>query len=166
MGSLDGSDERPEQRGPVRLARQFALFAPAGKAYASPLFHNFVTQFDHRCKTMLHLLPPVVDSQGRSVQLYEIRYEGMPALDAKIDATSSVAPLVDPIALEAGSAERIAFLGKVERLLAEEIGPLAGRIVRKAAETAKTRASFFQLLAETLPEATERAEFFRAIDRL
>ena len=166
MGSLGTDDQQIEQRPQLRLARQIAALARAGQALASPLFHNFVTQFDHRCKSMLQAMPPVVDTQGRSMVVYEINFAGLPALRLPNARNAGAEPVADPVALPAADGRRQEFLQLVERTLAEEIGPLAQFIVRQAADTAHTRAAFYRIVGETLPDTVQRAEFFKALDRL
>lgn len=165
VGSLDDSDAHLEGRAVLRQARQIARFAPTGGALASPLFYKFVTQFDHRCKQLLSPAEPVTDAQGRELRAFAIRFDDT-AEPAGQFATDDAPRAADPMALPADAEQRLAFLRRSERLLAEEIGPLASLIVRQAAETARTRAGFYRLIGETLPEGTARAEFFRALDRL
>lgn len=165
LGSLGGEDDHLDQRAPVRLARQIAALAHAGQCLASPLFHNFVTQFDHRCKSMLKAIPPVIDSQGRSVQVFEISFADLPALRFPT-AVEAAAASNDPIAMPSDSTARLEFLDRVERVLADEIGPLANLIVRQAAEAAHTRAAFYRHIADTLPETVQRETFFKALDQL
>jgi hypothetical protein len=166
MGSLGTDEPQIENRPQLRLARQIAALARTGQALASPLFHNFVTQFDHRCKSMLQALPPIVDSQGRSVAVYEIRFDGMPALRMPTAAGGNVEPVADPLALPADDGRRQEFLKLVERALAEEIGPLANLVVRQAADSARSRAAFYRIIGDTLPDTVPRADFFKALDRL
>ena len=166
MGSLGADQQQIEQRPQLRLARQIAALARTGQALASPLFHNFVTQFDHRCKSMLQAIPPVVDTQGRNMVVYEINFAGLPALRLPNARNAGAEPVADPVALPAADGRRQEFLQLVERTLAEEIGPLAQFIVRQAADTAHTRAAFYRIVGETLPDTVQRAEFFKALDRL
>lgn len=165
MGSLGADAPQVEQRPQLRLARQIASLARAGQALASPLFHNFVTQFDHRCKSMLQPLPPVIDGQGRTVTVYEIQFDGLPALRVPTAADGNIEPVADPIALPADDGRRQEFLRLVERALAEEIGPLANLVVRQAADATRTRAAFYRLIGDTLPDTVPRAEFFKTLDR-
>jgi hypothetical protein len=163
MGSLEAGDPQLGSRAPLRLARQVALLARPGQACASAMFHNFVTQFDHRCKSCLHAAPPLVSAQGHGVQVYEIRFDELPPLAETSERRSARA--TDPLALPVDAEARQSFLGRAETLLAEEIGPLARLIIRQAAETTHTRAAFYRTVGESLPPEIDRAAFFRALDR-
>lgn len=166
MGLLGSTDGQPDSRGPLRLARQIAMRASAGEAYASGLFHTFVTQFDHRCKSVLRPLSPYVDAQAREVTLYAMDFEQMPPLDLGDGEAAGALAANDLIALPTEPEQRRDFLQQVERLLAEEIGPMAGILVRQAAETEKTRAAFFRQITRKLPEDAARSKLFSALGRL
>jgi len=54
---------------------------------------------------------------------------------------------------------------EARRLLAARVGPIAGLCIKQAAKQAKGRADFFALLANNLPQGSERDAFLRDLAR-
>lgn len=174
LGPLDVADPQIGQRAPLRLARQIAVMAPAGRALVSPLFHHFVNQFGHSCKRMIHPSAPVLDAQGRSIPVFEAHFDKLPRdperptvlTAATIPAPTANGPMSLPGEggfLPADPARREAFLARAERVLADEIGPLAKLIVRKAETGARSRTAFYQQLVEAVPDAGRRVALLKIL---
>ncbi len=100
---------------------------------------------------------PAVQAEGQSAA----SLPGPPAPSAPTlgAAPTEAAPSADPALADSE------VLGTIERRLAQHIGPMAGRLLRKALRGADSVESLCQSLAQTIEADAERESFLRDVHR-
>lgn len=154
------ADAEIARRPPVRAGLQILRVTPPGQVLASQLFYNIVSQFDHRCKELLAPAGAVVDRNGKPMQLFRLSAAAQPEEDVRARRESR---LRDGAFLPDEAAARQAALSAAERLLAEEIGPIAKIVVQRAAETVPTKVAFCQRVVAALPDPGKRERLMQRL---
>ncbi len=149
----DVADDELAQRAPVRAGLQLMRAARPAQVLVSQLFYNIVSQFDHRCKDLLVPLGAAAGPQGRSARIFRVRISKAGLLEPGAVRRS---PDEDTAFLSEDPLKRLRFFESVERILADEIGPMARVVVQRAAENVPTKVAFCQRVVAAVPDPLRR----------
>lgn len=154
------ADAEVAQRPAVRAGLQILRLTQPGQVLTSQLFFNIVSQFDHRCRELLAPAGTVLDRNGKPMQLFRLaaQAEGVEERSGRRESRQR-----DGAFLPEDSAARQSALASAERLLAEEIGPIARIVVQRAAENVPTKVAFCQRVVAAVPDPGKRERLMQQL---
>ena len=145
--SMGGSDAEPSlSTRTVENATRIAACAKPGQILASREFHTVVTRILKIDASHFRALPPEPRPAGVPAELYEILPTG-----GNVGGKTALSP---------------EYMTLIERALAEEIGPLAGFLVKQARDASFDRNDLAARLSESIPPGPRRAAFLARVARL
>ncbi len=147
----------------INVAQRIMSFAAESEILVSRSYYEVVARLSEGNERLFRYLGIRKDKHVREHELYAFGLTGRAPASVAAPPTD---PATDPAtnselgtAAVAASALTAANLAEAERGLAERIGPLAGILVKRAAESAKDPGEFYQTIALAIPDGADRADF-------
>jgi class 3 adenylate cyclase len=148
----------------INVAQRIMSFAGENEILVSRSFYEVVARLSEGNERLFQYLGIRKDKHIREHQVYAFGLAGShaapgaesgadPAALAAHPRNSETEPPATALALPASD------LAEAERGLAKRIGPLAGVLVKRAAQSAKGRGDFYQTIAVAIPDGADRADF-------
>ncbi len=144
----------------INVAQRIMSFAGENEILVSRSYYEVVARLSEGNERLFQYLGIRKDKHIREHQVYAFRLAGRHAESGAESGALAAHP-------RNGSAEAPATtlvlpasdLAEAERGLAKRIGPLAGVLVNRAAQSAKTRGDFYQTIAVAIPDGADRTDF-------
>ncbi len=147
----------------INVAQRIMSFAGENEILVSRSYYEVVARLSEGNERLFRYLGIKTDKHVREHELYAFGLsDSAPASVAAAPTDPATDPPTDSelgTAAVAASALTAANLAEAERGLARRIGPLAGILVKRAAESAKDPGEFYQTIALAIPDGADRADF-------
>jgi len=149
----------------INTAQRVMSFADPNQILISRSFHDVISCLSQEYAALFHYVGKRVDKHGRKHVLYEVVVPGEAG-------SSGTTLLVKETYGNTRSRPEVqaqwdpALLDSLEQLLAGQLGPLAGPLLRKATQRTPGREELGRCLAESLPAVQDHGRFLQQLAEL
>ena len=148
----------------INVAQRIMSFAGENEILVSRSYYEVVARLSEGNERLFQYLGIRKDKHIREHQVYAFGPVGHqePSVAKSGEDPGTLAARTGNSAAEAPATTLVlpaSDLAEAERGLAKRIGPLAGVLVKRAAQSARDRGDFYQTIAVAIPDGADRADF-------